>query len=292
MVTLAHRPPEPPPRRAQAGYTLVMLMVLVTVLNVLVAAALPAWTAMQQRDKEEELIFRGLQYAEAIRVFQSRFGRLPVRLKELIEVEPRSIRQLWKDPLTGKNDWGLVFASAGGGAPQPGSPASGAGEDLTGGSGLKPSSGSGETVTQGPIVGVFSRAKGDSIKTFNGKDTYAEWRFTVELISQKLGGGQPQPGLGPGGTDANGRPNPPGAGGGVPGVPPNGGGLIQPGGGPPDLSSRWIGRPWPPELQTLVNGSAPNPQQGQAGGGNGAGGSRAGGAGGDGQGGGPRSRSQ
>jgi len=287
MVTLAHRPPAPP-RRGQAGYTLVMLMVLVTVLNVLVAAALPAWTAMQQRDKEEELIFRGLQYAEAIRVFQSRFGRLPVRLEELIEVEPRSIRQLWKDPLTGKNDWGLIFASAGGGAPQPGSP-NPSGEDLTGGSGLRPSSGGGETVTQGPIVGVFSRAKGDSIKTFNGKDTYSEWQFTVELISQKLGGGQPQPGSGPGETDANGRRVP---GPGLLGVPPNAGGLIPPGGGPPDLSSRWIGRPWPPELQTLVNGSAPNPQQGQAGGGNGAGGSRAGGAGGGGQGGGPRSRSQ
>ncbi|HEX2251775.1 MAG TPA: hypothetical protein VHQ65_00740, partial [Thermoanaerobaculia bacterium] len=51
----------------------------------------PAWSKMAQREKEEELIFRGLQYAEAIRVFQRKFGRYPTRLEELIEVEPRKI---------------------------------------------------------------------------------------------------------------------------------------------------------------------------------------------------------
>jgi len=44
-----------------------------------------------RREKEEELVFRGLQYAEAIRVFQNRFQRPPIRLQELIEVEPRSM---------------------------------------------------------------------------------------------------------------------------------------------------------------------------------------------------------
>ena len=53
----------------ERGYTLVILLILVTTLNVLVAASLPAWSAMDQREKEEELIFRGLQYAEAIRAY-------------------------------------------------------------------------------------------------------------------------------------------------------------------------------------------------------------------------------
>ena len=61
-----------------------------------------------QRDKEEELISRGFQYAEAIRVFQQRFGRLPNRLEELIKVKPRSIRQLWKDPMTDSGAWGVI----------------------------------------------------------------------------------------------------------------------------------------------------------------------------------------
>jgi type II secretory pathway pseudopilin PulG len=247
----------PAARRGEAGYNLVMLMVLVTALNILVAAALPTWTSLEQREREEELIFRGLQYAEAIRVFQSRFGRLPVRLEELVEVEPRAIRQLWPDPMTGEVDWGLVFAT-GGGQTQRGDPNTG-GRELGGGSGLTPSrdsdrpGGGGEIVSQGPIVGVYSRAEGDAFKTFNGKDTYSEWQFTVDLLSQRLGGGGQVPQPPPGGQpqDANGRPTP------VPGGQGQQlGGLIQPGGGPPDLSSRWIGRAWPPAIQEQLGAGA------------------------------------
>ena len=83
---------------SDAGYNLVMLMVLVTVLNIAVAASLPAWSAVIRRDKEEELIFRGLQYAEAIRVFKQRFQRDPVRLEELIEVAPRRSASCGRTP--------------------------------------------------------------------------------------------------------------------------------------------------------------------------------------------------
>ena len=61
--------------RRQSGYTLVVCAVTVTVLSIAVATALPLWSAQIRREREEELIFRGLQYAEAIRVFQKRFGR-------------------------------------------------------------------------------------------------------------------------------------------------------------------------------------------------------------------------
>ena len=56
------------------GYSLVVVVMLITVMSILVAAALPLWSAQIKRDKEEELISRGMQYAEAIRVFQRRFG--------------------------------------------------------------------------------------------------------------------------------------------------------------------------------------------------------------------------
>ena len=217
----------------QAGYNLVMLIVLVAVLSVLVAAALPAWSTAIQREKEEELIFRGLQYAEAIRVFQQRFGRPPVRLEELIEVEPRSIRRLWEDPITGKAEWGLVFAGQQQG-PQGGQ---GAGEDaqgreLGGGSGpqgvIVPGvTSGGDQVTSGPIVGVYSLADGDAVKTFMGKTEYSDWHFTIEVLDLR----PVAPGTAPG--------QPAGQGGAAGGFPA----------GPPDLSARWTGRPWPPELE-------------------------------------------
>ena len=242
----------PAGRRGEAGYNLVMLMVLVTALNVLVAAALPTWTSIEQREREEELIFRGLQYAEGIRVFEARFGRKPMRLDELAKVRPRSIRQLWVDPMTGEADWGLILDGTGG-VPQPGTPG---GKDLTGGSGLEPSGGpQGQVVAQGPFVGVYSRAEGEAIKVFDGKDAYSEWQFTVDLLTRRLGGGAPPP---PPGEGPDGRPTIP-----VGSTGPQGqqlGGLFQPGGGPPDLSSRWIGRPWPPQIEAAMGGGGPGQQ--------------------------------
>src|SRR4029078_8922696 len=47
-------------------------------------------------------------YAEGIRLFQHRFGRMPARLEELVEVKPRCMRRLWGDPINGKQDWVAV----------------------------------------------------------------------------------------------------------------------------------------------------------------------------------------
>jgi type II secretory pathway pseudopilin PulG len=104
----------------QAGFSLVVLSVLAVVFSVGLAAVLPAVSTAIRRDKEQELIFRGLQYAEAIRVFQARNGRYPVRLEELVEIRPRAARQLWADPMTKDGKWGLIYASAPGQAGQPG----------------------------------------------------------------------------------------------------------------------------------------------------------------------------
>ena len=100
-------------RPAERGYTLVALLVGITVMSILVAAVLPLASAEAQRTKEDELIFRGLQYAEGIRVFRKRFGRYPTSLKEMLDVKPRSLRKLWKAPMTGQADWVTITLTAG-----------------------------------------------------------------------------------------------------------------------------------------------------------------------------------
>lgn len=212
----------------EAGYNLVVLMVLVTVLNVLLAAAVPAWSHLVRRDKEEELVFRGMQYAEAIRVFQQRHGRLPVKLEELIEVEPRSIRQLFPEPMSEHGKWGLlVQAQPGQAAPAPGSAGSGqppAPPPPNLASGVPPAPGAVAGVgfpgmnrgagsfvavppstedrfgrplqqTAGPVVGVYSVAQGESLRTFFGRQTYREWQFHIGLVPTPviLGGESPVP---------------------------------------------------------------------------------------------------
>ena len=96
-------------RRGEAGYNLVILVVAITVMGIMLAVALPSWSSVIRRDREEELIFRGFQYAEAIRCFNRRYHRYPVKLAELMETSPRSIRQLWKDPMTEDGKWRLLF---------------------------------------------------------------------------------------------------------------------------------------------------------------------------------------
>jgi type II secretory pathway pseudopilin PulG len=110
-------------RDKSAGYNLVILVMAITTLNIFIAMALPVWSQMIRREKEEQLIFRGLQYAEALRVYAVRHGGYPTRLEQLIKDEPRSIRQLWTNPMREDGKWTLIFTPAGpGGQPNPGPP--------------------------------------------------------------------------------------------------------------------------------------------------------------------------
>ena len=187
-------------RDREAGYTLVVMIMVVIVFNVAVATAWPIWSTLIQREKEEELIFRGLQYAEAIRVFQKRFGRYPTRLEELIEIEPRSIRRLWLDPMTEDGSWALIYGTPAappggdGGRGQPGAvtginpsgPKPGESPEPQPPGGGDSESGptrGGQPGPGGPIVGVFSKSKESGVKTFFGREQYSEWKFSADLVS-------------------------------------------------------------------------------------------------------------
>jgi type II secretory pathway pseudopilin PulG len=172
---------------AEAGYNMVVLMVGVTILAVVTAAALPMWSQAMKRENEAELISRGWQYAEAIRVFQQRHGRFPTRLEELLEVKPRSIRRLWKDPMTESGEWGLVFQ---GGVTPPGqdgrgrdlADAGGPGGDRDDERGGLRTPRPGEQRTVGPIMGVRSLSEEESIKVLFDEESYDKWLFTVERL--------------------------------------------------------------------------------------------------------------
>lgn len=247
MSRSKHASAEPPPRvrAGERGYNLVILTVMIAVMTIALGAALPRWTAQAEREREEELIFRGLQYAEAIRIFQTRTGRLPVRLEELIEVEPRSIRQLWPNPMREDGRWALIFQTAPGqqnvGRPRnprnararqvpSGVPGTGdpnhpdAGVVLSGADG----DGFGEVAT-GPIRGVYHPGDEEAFKTFFDSNTVSEWKFTFDLLQ---GGPQQPPG-----TQQRGSP---------PGTDTRGGGQAQQ---QQPLNASLIGRPFPPGIQ-------------------------------------------
>jgi type II secretory pathway pseudopilin PulG len=204
-------------RRGERGYNLVVLVVIITIMNIVLAAVLPLWSQAIRRNQEEELIFRGLQYAEAIRVFHNRFQRWPTRLEELVEVKPRSIRQLWKDPMTDDGKWQLIFE---GREQVPLTPQPGPDGQPTGRSPIKPGTAGLDQQGQsfGPIKGVYSRSTKKSILIWSGRQEYDQWRFNADMLS----GGGFQSFQGAGIKT------------GTPGAPA----------GQSLLSVRWIGRPW------------------------------------------------
>jgi type II secretory pathway pseudopilin PulG len=221
--------------RAEAGYNLVVLIVAITVLNVLVAAMLPLLSTAIRREKEEELVFRGFQYAEAIRVFHNRFQRYPNKLEELMEVKPRCIRQLWKDPMTDDGKWGLIFQNGPqepleprGDNAEPGGEGQSTEDEQSDAEG-RPQFGprKGETVQIGPIVGVHSKSGKESMLVLFGRERYDEWRFTEDVLvgSQRI---------------------------------ESGGAAVPTGGSSLQYSTRWLGRP-----MRFVNQSPALPPDGQ-----------------------------
>lgn len=145
------------------------VVVAMAVMAILMGVAVQTVTFQRQREKEEELIFRGQQYVEAVRLFRARQGRFPLTLKELAEAKPRVLRKVWVDPITGKNDWVPVFLGeeagaverAGGAVPLP----------------TPPSSWERQSEARGPIIGVRSRSCKEAIKLYEGRSRYCEWKF-------------------------------------------------------------------------------------------------------------------
>src|SRR5712691_5955994 len=90
--------------RSQSGYMLLMLMLVVTLLAIAAAAIVPTMAFQIRRDREEELIHRGVQYSRAVRRYVKKFGRYPTRLEELESTNNlRFLRRRYKDPITGQD---------------------------------------------------------------------------------------------------------------------------------------------------------------------------------------------
>ena len=95
-----------------------VLIFAIGVMAVLWSVALPAWSQFARREKEEELVFRGTQYARAIGLYQRRFANAsPPSLDVLIE--QRFLRTKYQDPMTADGEFQLLYLTPN----QPGSSA-------------------------------------------------------------------------------------------------------------------------------------------------------------------------
>jgi hypothetical protein len=210
------------------GYTLAGAMLLIAIMSIMMALSLPVWERIKQRENEEELIFRGKEYMEAIARYHTKFHAFPPDLETLQKM--KFIRKLYKDPMSENGEWkvlhpdSLVEAGEAGFINQPGSKKPGEEdrektqekqkENVTPGlrnpdksnrEEEKETSQEGEEKSIGPVVGVVSQSKKESLRIYNGQTTYDKWLFAY-VPQQEQQPQQPQPPKGPKPPDKGKKP--------------------------------------------------------------------------------------
>lgn len=141
------------------GFTYVGVLLLVAIVGIALASTATVWHFQVQRDKERELLIIGNEFRLALDRYAAAIPgsgrRFPLRLEDLLldermAAKQRHLRRIYRDPMTGRSDWGLVRTA------------------------------------DGQIIGVHSLSNGATIKKANfglkdqsltGKSTYGQWVF-------------------------------------------------------------------------------------------------------------------
>lgn len=182
-------------RGPDAGFSLVAVVAGMTIMLIMMGAAMPSWEYVVQNEREQELYFRGDQIATAIERYQKKNGGAPPPSLEVL-VKGKFLRKAYADPMVKDGKWkflrpGEVTQARG----IPGLPAQ---------PGVSPSrpratprprteTGPGSTINF-PFVGVVSTSDKESIRVMNGQRYYDQWMF-VAGRPRVLGRGGPVPAL-------------------------------------------------------------------------------------------------
>jgi type II secretory pathway pseudopilin PulG len=207
----------PPARRnpehgSEDGYTLVALLLVMSLLALFAVAAAENVRQQAQREREKEAIFRGEQVADAIRSYYRFRGAqgvnsLPTSMDQLLEGIPRGTKKLQilrseaaRDPLSSSGEWKLILPTSqefagfvrsltvysGGVPPTPRRDVAALAALVpqmmnvldTKSSNTAPGSEDNSANSSGPFLGVASRSQRNSVMTYYGIDRHDEWIFT------------------------------------------------------------------------------------------------------------------
>ena len=209
------------------GYAMVMLLVAMGVMAVVWTTALPAWSQLAKREKEEELIFRGNQYARAIGLFQRKYANQirppstccssnvsPTEVQGPMVLTANSSSCIRRCSSQDRRDAAAslkadrpnlkadrpnrraVRSNRKAGRPSPRPKRSPSTAVAIPGQ-----------VSGAPIIGVTSKSKEESLRTYNGATHYNEWQFIYLATTRQPGapGGPGGPGAQPDGRGRGGR---------------------------------------------------------------------------------------
>jgi type II secretory pathway pseudopilin PulG len=179
-------------RRSEQGYVMLLLLLTVALMIIATAVIVPTITFEIKRDREEEMIHRGVQYSRAIRAYYKKFGRYPAKIEDLENTSQlRFLRKRYKDPLTGKDFRLLHFGEAKmsmnamGGGVIPGAATLGANGSLNSPNGLAQASGFGNAGAFGASSNsAFGQNSQNSVQTSNSPTTGSDTSQTGTDASQ------------------------------------------------------------------------------------------------------------
>lgn len=137
------------------GFTYLGILIAIAIIGVSLSATGVVWHTSVQRDRESDLLYIGGQYRDAIGNFYKKNQKYPTALSDLVRDPSEAsvihhIRKLYKDPITGSDEWGLIKDKAGG------------------------------------IIGVYSQSEQKPMKQaqfsktdqlFTSKEKYSDWQF-------------------------------------------------------------------------------------------------------------------
>jgi type II secretory pathway pseudopilin PulG len=213
------------PRHGEQGYIMLILLLAIALMSILAAKIVSDLKFDMRRDREEEMIHRGVQYSRAIRLYYKKFGRYPVKLEDLESTNNlRFLRQRYKDPLNCKAGKCADFKLLHFGEVQ--MTLSG----ISGGTipGASPIGGNGSNGINGP-GGLSQSSTFGSSSSFGGNSNSAFGQNQAGAGNQPAGSDSSQAGSsapsGAGSTDGSGT-NSSGSGSGTPGSSPTGSGQI------------------------------------------------------------------
>jgi type II secretory pathway pseudopilin PulG len=165
----------------------VALVASVTIMLILMTAAVPSWKYVMKNDREEELLYRGGEIADAIVRFQKKNANAyPTSLDQL--VKGKFLRRLYKEPMSKDGKWRLIHqgqavaptTTPGGQSPTDKSTPTTTTPPTTMPSDGNASGGLGASGSSvGAILGVASTSTDKSLRVFNGRTQYNEWIFAA-----------------------------------------------------------------------------------------------------------------
>ena len=184
-----------------------------TIMLIMMGAAIPAWKYVMKDAREEELLFRGIQIAEAIERYQKKNGNAPPPSLEVL-VKGKYLRKPFKEPVSKNGKW--RFVRPGEALPVPGRPGAGPGPQPPAPPPVpapepKPQAGGDAPgLIVGGFIGVASTSKEKSLRMFNGRTRYNEWLFVAgqPRVIGKQTTPVPAPGGAPGAPPGPGGPTP------------------------------------------------------------------------------------